>query len=304
VPHAELQQKYLPAIENVIRFIMLDTVANVLHVPVCDLPALTARHAQLKADRRTFEELVDRVLACRKEGTGFWPLLTAEGPEEALRSNVRVFLAGALEATASYISWALGNLARHPEAREKAYREAAAQTELTPAAREGAVYLQKVLTESVRLNNSLYFLPRIAVRDAVVKTSQGTLNVPAGTHLVLATYHANRCERHWGEAVTGYPASAFVPERWDAENLAARGLSSKDVLHFGFGHGTRVCIGKHFSEAEAFVCLTLFLRRFEFTAVRPRTTTDAGISTRPRDGVEVDLSLRFLRPQRAVAHPA
>jgi cytochrome P450 len=304
VSHAELQQKYLPAIENVIRYIMLDTVANVLHVPVCDLPALTARHAQLKADRRTFEELVNRVVACRKEGTGFWPLLTAEGPEEALRSNVRVFLAGALEATASYISWALGSLARHPAAREKAYREAAAQTELTPAAREGAVYLQKLLTESVRLNNSLYFLPRIAVRDASVKTSQGVLNVPAGTHLVLATYHANRCERYWGEAVTGDPAAAFVPERWDVENLAARGLSSKDVLHFGFGHGTRVCIGKHFSEAEAFVCLTLFLRRFEFTAVRPSTATDAGISTRPRDGVEVDLSLRFFRPQKAAAHPA
>ena len=41
-----------------------------------------------------------------------------------MRSNVRVFLAGALEATASYISWTLGNLARHPNAQEMAYQEA------------------------------------------------------------------------------------------------------------------------------------------------------------------------------------
>jgi cytochrome P450 len=299
VPHRELCERYLPAIENVIRYILHDTTANVLRVPVFRLPALTAGHARLKRDRRAFEELVERVLATRAEGAGFWPLLTATGPEEAVRSNVRVFLAGALEATTSYVSWTLSNLARHPAARDRAYREAAAHAELTPAARERATYLRKVLTESVRLNNALYFLPRVAVRDATVTTSAGTLHVPAGTHLVLATYHANRCERHWGVAVTGYPAAAFAPERWDEDNLAARGLASKDVLHFGFGHGPRVCIGKHFSEVEAFVCVTLFLRRFDFTAVRPAVEADSGVSTRPRDGVDVELSLRYFGPADA-----
>ena len=76
--------------------------------------------------------------------------------------------------------------------------------------------------------------------------------------------------------------------------MRAHGRSTKDNLHFGFGHGPRVCIGKHFSEAEIFVCLTLFLRRFEFTAVHPTTETDSGVSTRPRDGLELDLALRFL----------
>jgi hypothetical protein len=111
---------------------------------------------------------------------------------------------------------------------------------------------------------------------------------------ILATYHMNRCERHWGVEATGYPATAFVPDRWDAKNMEARGRSSKDNLHFGFGHGPRVCIGKHFSEAEAFVCVTLFLRRFKFRAVYPTTEADSGVSTRPRDQVDVELSLRFV----------
>ncbi|MBY0460631.1 MAG: cytochrome P450, partial [Gemmataceae bacterium] len=212
---------------------------------------------------------------------------------EAIRSNVRVVLAGALEATSAYICWTIGNLARNPEAQEKAYQEAARHAELTPAARESATYLQQVLTESLRLNNALYFLPRVALRDAEVRTPRGTLAIPADTHLVLATYHANRCEEFWGADATGFPATVFAPERWEPENMTRRGRSSKDNLHFGFGHGPRVCVGKHFSEAEAFVTLTLFLRRFRFRAVRPTTEADSGVSTRPRDRVEVDLSLRF-----------
>ena len=168
--------------------------------------------------------------------------------------------------------------------------------DLSPKSREDAVYLQKVLAESLRLNNALYFLPRVALRDTTLTTSKGTLTIPAHTHIILATYHANRSEKHWGVAATGYPATAFVPERWDAANMEARGRSSKDNLHFGFGHGPRVCIGKHFSEAEAFVCLTLFLRRFEFTAAgpaAPHVEADSGVSTRPADKVDLELSLRF-----------
>jgi cytochrome P450 len=284
VPAAELRETYLPAIRAVIRYILVDTVANQFRIPVLGLPPLTPGHARLKRNAALFEELVDRVLQTRSEGAGFWPLLTADGPDEAIRSNVRVFLAGALEATTSYVAWTIVHLARNPGAREKAYREAVSHADLTPAAREQAVYLQQVLSEALRLNNALYFLPRIAVRDATVTTPAGTLTIPAGTHLVLATYHANRCDEFWGEAVTGFPAAAFVPERWAA--------AKKDWLHFGFGHGPRVCIGKHFSEAEAFVCLTLFLRRFDVRATGPAPAADSGISTRPRDGVDVELVLR------------
>ena len=205
VPHHELRTKYLPAIENVIAYILLDTVGNILKLPIFRLPSLTSSHARLKQDRETFEELVERVMRTRAEGAGFWPLLTAAGTEEAVRSNVRVFLAGALEATASYISWTLGNLARHPNAQEMAYQEALAHPEMTPEAREQAVYLQKIFAESLRLNNALYFLPRVAIRNTTVSTQRGTLSIPAETHIVLATYHTNRSEKHWARRQRAIP---------------------------------------------------------------------------------------------------
>ncbi len=292
IPHDELRDRYLPAIANVIRYILVDTITNQLRLPTFRLPTLTPRHKKLKKDRQTFEELVERVVQSRKEGSGFWPMLTTEVPEEAVRSNVRVILAGALEATSSYLGWALSNLARSPHVQEKAHTEAVT-TEITPEGRERATYLQQVLSETLRLNASLYFLPRVARRDTKIETPHGHLFIPADTHLVLATYHAGRCERHWGESITGYPASEFEPERWSPANMASHGRSTKDSLHFGFGHGPRVCIGKHFSEVEAFVCLTLFLRRFKFRAVNEKSEADAGVSTRPRDGVDLELSLRF-----------
>ncbi len=294
IPSDELRTRYLPAIERVIEYILFDTIANPFGIPIFKLTTLSKRHAKLKQDRKVFEELVDRVIWTRSEGAGFWPLLTAPGTAAAVRSNVRVFLAGALEATASYISWTLCNLARDPVAQARAYQEALTHKELTPEAREKAVYLQKVMAESLRLNNALYFLPRVALRETTVTTSHGTLTIPAKTHIILATYHTNRSEKYWGVPVTGYPATAFVPERWNAEEMHARGRASKDSLHFGFGHGPRVCVGKHFSEAEAFVCLTLFLRRFEFRAVSPTVEADSGVSTRPRDKVDLELSLRFV----------
>lgn len=291
VPRDELSTRYLPAISNVIRYILVDTIVNQFGAPVFRWPALTRRHAQLKRDRALLEELVDRVIATRSTGAGFWPLLTAEGPEEAIRSNVRVFLAGALEATSSYLSWAISNLARCPRSQSIA-RDEAMRSSISAEGRESATYLQKVLAESLRLQNSLYFLPRVAVRDAMLRTRHGTLGIPADTHLVLATFHANRCEHHWGEKTSGYPAMEFVPERWEQDNLVRFGRATKDSIHFGFGHGPRVCIGKHFSEVEAFVCLTLFLRRFEFRAIHPKLEADAGVSTRPKDRVELELSLR------------
>lgn len=292
IGHDELRDRYLPAVIRVINFILLDTVLNQLHLPIFSMPPLTTGQARVQEARRVFEDLVERVLAKRDDGAGFWPLLTAVGTPEAIKSNLRVFLAGALEATSSYLAWSLSNLARHPACQERAYQEALAHQELTPEAREQSPYLQQVLAETLRLNSALYFLPRVALRDTTVANAQGELRIPAATHVMLATYHANRSERYWGTVATGFPADQFVPERWDPDNMRAHQRTSKDNLHFGFGHGPRVCIGKHFSEAEAFVCLNLFLRRFQFRAVTPTVAASSGISARPADRVDIEIALR------------
>ena len=87
------------------------------------------------------------MLATRKEGKGLWRQFKSDAPDEALRSNIKVFLAGALEATTSYASWAISHLARNPAAQEKVFQEVKHIEDYTPEKLESAKYLRHVLTK-------------------------------------------------------------------------------------------------------------------------------------------------------------
>ena len=114
--------------------------------------------------------------------------------------------------------------------------------------------------------------------------------IPKGTHLRLDVWHANRCEEFWGKAVTGYSAETFAPDRWGI--LAKKGITAKDMLHFGFGHGPRFCPGRFLGLLEVGLVVGAVVKIFKFTAVGERTQAKAGVSTKPADGVLVDLELR------------
>ncbi len=296
VPYDEIRTRHVPAVERIIDHIVRDTVTNKLGLPLRSFPALSRRIAAAKNDYRDFEALTDHVLAARKAGKGHWKQFKSDAPDEALRSNIKVFLAGALEATTSYASWAVSHLARNRAAQQKVFDEVCLIDDYTPGNLAGAKYFSHVLEETLRLTPSLYFLPRRATVDTWIATSDGRkLFIPRGTHILLDVWHANRHEDHWGAGATGYPAIEFVPERWS--DLSAHGRASKDVLHFGFGHGPRVCPGKHLGQLEVALVVGALVKLFRFEAVNAENHARAGVSTKPLDGVLVDLELRS-RPDR------
>lgn len=289
ISYQDLRDKYVPAIERIIDSIVTDTVKNRLGIPLKLLPPLTKKMAQSRTDYKAFEELTDLVLAGRPDAKGLWRQFKSDSPDSAIRSNVKVFLAGALEATTSYATWAISHLARNSEVQEKLFQEIADVDDYTPDNLKQAKYFNDVLNETLRLTPSLYFLPRRAAANTWIETSDGrTMSIPAGTHILLDVWHANRHEDHWGIDATGYPAGEFVPERW--ANLADR--PSKDVLHFGFGHGPRVCPGQHLGQLEVGLVVGAIVKTFRFRAVEPENEARAGVSTKPLDGTLVDLSLR------------
>lgn len=287
----ELRNRHVPALERVIDRIVRDTVLNKIGIPVWKLPGLTRGLAQTKADFAAFEELTNLVLAQRKAGTGLWKQFKSDATDDALRSNLKVFLAGALEATTSYATWAISHLARNSAAQENVFAAVKDIEDYTPENLESAKYLGRVLDETLRLTPSLYFLPRRATADTWIETADGRkLFIPHGTHILLDVWHANRHEDHWGVQSTGYPALDFVPERW--ATLAQRGRGSKEILHFGFGHGPRVCPGKHLGQLEVGLVVGAFVKKFKFQAVNPENPAKAGVSTKPQDSTLVDLELR------------
>ena len=291
ITYDELRNHHVPALERTIDHIVRDTVLNKLGIPVRRLPSVTRRIAQAKQDHATFDQLTDLVLAQRKAGKGLWNQFKSDAPDEKLRANLKVFLAGALEATTSYATWAISHLARNLPAQAKVFEAVKDVEDYTPDNLTSAQYLRYALDETLRLTPSLYFLPRRATAETWVETADGRrMFIPRGTHILLDIWHANRHEDHWGIAVTGYPALDFVPERW--AEMAAQGRASKDMLHFGFGHGPRVCPGQHLGQLEVGLVVGAFVKMFSFRADNPDNPAKAGVSTKPLDGTLVELELR------------
>lgn len=291
IDYQELREQYVPALERVIDHIVRDTVVNRLGLPRSLLARVSRRYAQANQDFESFEELTDRVLAARSSGRGLWRKLRSEAPDEALRSNIKVFLAGALEATTSYATWAISHLARNEEWQEKVFDEVGPIADFTPEQFAAASHLNSVLEETLRFTPSLYFLPRKATASIRVETSDGRgMEIPEGTHILLDVWHANRHADYWGEVATGYPADEFAPNRW--EHIHKDKAHSKQHLHFGFGHGARVCPGKHLGQVEVGLVVGLFVKLFRFRAVNAKNPVKAGVSTKPADGTLVELALR------------
>lgn len=291
ISYEELRDRYVPALDRVINHIVQDTVRNRLGIPWRKFPRVTQRIAQARDDDAAFDELTNLVLKPRADKKALWRQFKSDAPDEKLLSNLKVFLAGALEATTSYSTWAISHLARNTSAQELVFQEVKDIDEYTPETLATAKYLRYALDETLRLTPSLYFLPRRATTDTWITTADGRkMFIPQGTHVLLDVWHANRHDDHWGVEVTGYPALEFVPERW--ENLTAQGKASKDVLHFGFGHGPRVCPGTHLGQLEVSLVVGAFVKAFKFEAETKENPAKAGVSTKPADGTFVQMSVR------------
>lgn len=288
VSEKELRNRFVPAIEMLIDHMVSDTVAPVtlaLH------RMLTGRNAILRQKAADFEVLTDIALSGRTEGLGLWKQFKSDATDAGLRSNIRVFLAGAMEATTSFASWAISHLSHAPVIQEQVHAEVKDMDVYDPDNLKGAVALNRVLEETLRLTPALYFLPRRATVDTWIETADHRkMFLPKGTQLRLDVWHANRCEEFWGETVTGYPAASFAPARWEV--LAGKGITSRDMLHFGFGHGPRFCPGRFLGLLEVGLVVGAVVKIFKFAAVGKETHAKAGVSTKPADGVLVDVELR------------
>lgn len=291
VDPALIRDRDVPALDRFIDGIVRDTVMTKSGCPLHRLPRWVPGVAKSRDAAAIFEDLTTRAIEPRAECRGNWKQFRSDVSNEALRPNVRVFLAGALEATTSYAGWALAHLARNPVVQEKLHQEVKDVDEYSPEVLSQLEYLGCVLNETLRLTPALYFHPRRATADTWVETDDGrSLFMPRGTHVLMDVWHANRHEDHWGEDVTGYPADRFVPERWLGRG--ASDLGTKELPHFGFGHGPRFCPGKNLGQMEVALVVGGVIKLFELHALGDDNSARAGVSTKPADGVHVELRIR------------
>lgn len=205
---------------------------------------LAARADTMIADRRASGEQ-------RQDALG--ALLAADPPltEERLQHEVLTLMLAGHETTASFLSWSLLELAHHPEEQKQVQESLDALDGQRPDLKQyqqQTAEVKLVMMESMRLHSPAYVMARVAEED----TWLADTFVPQGTTLVMSPLESHQNRQAWGE-----DADQFRPRRF-------RGSASK---MFGFGGGTRLCLGQNLARLESTVFLTRFLQRFELEPV-------------------------------------
>lgn len=192
--------------------------------------------------------------------------------DEEMYAEMRTILLAGHETTAMALSWALLELAQHPEVQSRLREEVRGckrGEELSAAVLDSMPYLQAVLREVLRVHPPAIHNFRQAVRDDVlplahpITTKSGSvlteLPIQKGTRLILSIAAYNRDPDLWGS-----DPHMFDPDRW----LDGRVKKGQVVGMYGnllsFSAGVRGCIGWRFAIYEMQAFLVELVSNFEF----------------------------------------
>ncbi|KAM6499702.1 Cytochrome P450 [Amanita muscaria] len=237
-----------------------------------------------------FQRHIRHILTIHRFKSGPFPVCSLEG----------------YDTTAISLSWALVELARHPEKQDKLRRELLQFSGSDPTWDQivtgtACPYLDAVVHESLRLHPPIQALQRMADKDDVVplgspiKTSSGemvdSIFIPKGTTVTTPFVYINRSEAFWGPN-----AKQFVPERWLEENpYPSKDFSGYKHL-YTFSDGPRICLGRTFALAEFKAVLAVLIRNFTFELPSGPDTEigiHKGILSRPKLADEAGCVLRM-----------
>ncbi|KAK9446571.1 cytochrome P450 [Limtongia smithiae] len=220
--------------------------------------------------------------------------------EKEITDNLLTFLAAGHETTSNALIFSLHLLAQHPDVQAHLREEIlehfpeygilpAGSSHHTDPLRnvtyekvESLKYLNNVMRECFR------FVPPVSlsVRQATRNTVVDGLPVPKGTLIFIVPAAINKFSRYWGD-----DGSEFNPNRWD--HLPTEANNPYSFLTFM--QGTRMCIGRKFSEIEYKIMLIALIGRFAFDE---RTKGEkfafrVAVTTKYADGLALRIKYAF-----------
>jgi cytochrome P450 len=199
--------------------------------------------------------------------------------DREVRDQVMTLLFAGHDTTTSTVSFMLYELARHPAALAKLFKE---QDEVLdgepPTIRQltdGSLpELEMVLDETLRLYPAAWVGPR----KSVEAFEFAGCTVPAGAYVNYSSWASHRLPDVFPEP------EAFVPERF----APAAKASMPKGAYIPFGGGSRTCIGMRFGQLEIKTIVSLLLQRFRLELFPGRTMTVRQMPTlSPREPLEM-----------------
>ncbi|MBL0403130.1 cytochrome P450 [Microvirga aerilata] len=277
-----------------------NSIGRVDPLDIFGFPDWVPRIGRLRArpSIQFFEETVNELINARKallaQGAPaprdlLTLLLEAADPETGkglsdieVRTNIITFIGAGHETTANALSWSLYLISQDERIRAKVEREVdevLGEGPLEPHHLERLVYTRAVIDEAVRLYPPAPYMSRTAIADDAI----GSVEIPAGSMVVIAPYVLHRHRTLWDQP------DAFRPERFLTEE---RGRIDR-FAYLPFGAGPRVCIGASFSLQEAVIVLASIVRHMRLDLVQGHEVVPVQrITLRPGGGLPMHVTQR------------
>nr|XP_023029787.1 probable cytochrome P450 6a23 [Leptinotarsa decemlineata] len=188
------------------------------------------------------------------EHTGDGTSLTMD---EIVAQSFVFFIAG-FETSSTTMTFALYQLATHPEIQEKVRSEINSVLEkhnnqITYDALNELKYMGKVIDETLRMYPALPVVTRRCVEDYRIPDSDVIIEKGIEVFIPIKAIHYDP-EYYENPEV-------FDPERFNEENIQGR----HPYAHIPFGEGPRICIGLRFGVMQSKVGLVSILKNFRVT---------------------------------------
>ncbi|KAI0177897.1 cytochrome P450 [Pestalotiopsis sp. NC0098] len=204
-------------------------------------------------------------------------------PSENVRCQIATFLAAGYDTTASTLSFVYYYLCDNPEVLRKAQQEVdevVGDKIVTPDMLPKLVYIAACIKESLRLNSPVNILNRDAREDTVIGEKY---LIKKGVSVSTLLRHLHRDPEVWGD-----DADEFRPERMLNGGFEALPPTAWKPVRFNphidqFGNGSRVCIGRGFSEQEMLLNFAQVLQRFTVEKADPnyKLVLKSTLTTKP-----------------------
>ncbi|GAA4931567.1 cytochrome P450 [Streptomyces coeruleoprunus] len=219
-------------------------------------------------------DLLSVLLAARDADTG--EVLT----DTEVRDELVTILFAGTETTASTLSWAFHELARHPDVEKRLVAEIDEVLGDRPVTVEDLPKLagvRRVLDEVIRL-----YGVTLLMRRTTVPVELAGHALPAGAEVAFSLYAMHRDPDVFENPDT------FDPDRWLPERKAAVDRHA----YIPFGSGNRKCIGDAFSWTEATIALATILPRWQLRPVPGHTPKAAASAMAHPDHVPMTVHPR------------
>jgi len=193
-----------------------------------------------------------------------------------LRDELVTLVIAGHETVAACLTWSLYLLARHREVQHQVHDELDGVLDgrcPSWADLPRLALLRACVDEALRLFPPAWVLTRQALEADEI----GSLDVPAGTLVIISPWLLHRRAASWSEP------GRFDPRRF----LGESSTTLRAGAYLPFGAGPRLCIGREFALVEAVLVLATLLRDSEVTLPpsMPDPRVEALVTLRPRGGM-------------------